>query len=368
MRTCSLVLRSGALAALVALGAGRAAADDHIRHLPPAEASAGEALALTAEVPRASERTLYLRYRPIGAATWGQLTFARSGDDGWVATVPAAEVAPPGLEYFIASAAGDEPEAAEFASAEAPHRVGVLATARELRRDRDLDRVARRRSRVHVAAEYASYGQRRLRSGTREIAVDDAYYRVDADFAYRLLTYPLEEIRFGYTRLEGTVPTSPRELPLNCVDQPDAAACSTEAGFKVGGWFELGFGLTEGVRLDTRAMFMANQESVAVGGRGELRAGQRDGNHVAVGVEYLDEVGATGFFRLGWATVPRVPMAATIEVTDLPASVRATGVRLLYDAFLPLDNGLRLGARIGYAARDERVGGPTAGLGASVDF
>jgi hypothetical protein len=82
----------------------------------------------------------------------------------------------------------------------------------------------------------------------------------------------------------------------------------------------------------------------------------------------MADVGTIGSFRLGWATVPKVPMAMTVEITDLPSSVRATGVRLLYDAYYPLPTGLRLGARLGYAARDQIIGGPSAGLSASYDF
>ena len=365
MRTPILCFLGAALAALIST----AHADPDpgaraVRHLPPAEATAGEAVELSARIPGASARTVYLRYRPIGATSWGSRPFERTADDAWVARVDGREVAPPGLEYYLASSTGDGPETDEFASAAAPHQLRVLATAQERRRDRDLARVRQRRSRVHVASEYVSYGAREAGA----TSVNDHYYRVDADFSYRLLGYPLEEIRFGYTRLEGVVPASSRELPPACANQADADTCRTDAGFKVGGWFELGLGLTEGIRLDGRGMFMANQDGFAIGGRGELRAGIADGNHVALGAEYLAEVGTTGFFRLGWATVPRVVMATTIEVTDLPASVRATGVRLLYDATIPFDNGLRVGARLGYAARDQRASGPTAGLSASFDF
>lgn len=351
------------LTLVLALAAAAAPAHaDGVRHLPPSEATASEPLRLSAEVTRASERTLLLRYRPVGTTTWNQLEFAR-GDDGWVATVPAAEVVPPGVEYFIASTEGAA-ATDEFASAAAPHQVGVYADERELRRGRDLARAGFRRSRAHVAAEYVSYGARA--AGSNDIA--DHYYRVDADFGYRLLAYPLEEIRFGYTRLEGYVPQSGREPPRVCETEPDSDECRVYAGFKVGGWFELGFGLAEGVRLDLRGIVVANQVSAAPGVRAELRTGHLDSNHVAFGVEYTSDVGTAGFFRLAWATVPQVPMAATVEVTDYPTTSRDTGVRLLYDVYHPLPSGLRLGARLGYAARDQRVGGPTAGLSASFDF
>ncbi len=361
MRTT--ITASFALAALVVAVAPAGA--DGVRHLPPAEAIANQALQISAEVTRASERTLLLRYRPVGATTWSQVEFAR-GDQVWIATVPAIEVAAPGVEYFIASAQ-DGADTAEFASAEAPHEIGIYANEKELRRARDLARTGLKRSRAHVAGEYVSYGTRA--AAMNDIA--DHYYRVDADFSYRLLAYPLEEIRFGYTRLEGFVPQSPREPPRICDTMPDSdgsGGCRIKAGFKVGGWFELGFGLAEGVRLDLRGIVVANQVSAAPGARAELRTGAIDGNHIALGFEYISDVGGAGFFRLGWDTVPEVPMAATVEVTDFPASTRATGVRLLYDLFHPFPNGVRAGLRLGYAARDQAIGGATAGLSATVDF
>lgn len=361
MRTTLLpILVIAAVAATAAVAAPAAA--DGVRHLPPAEATANEALRLTALVSRASERTLLLRYRPVGATTWSQVEFAR-GDAEWIATVPAEEVAPPGVEYFIASAHDGE-DTPEFASSEAPHQIGIYADAKELRRTRDLARAGNRRSRARVSSEYVSYGTREAGEHT----IVDHYYRVDADFSYRLLTYPLEEIRFGYTRLEGYVPQSFRAPPPSCNSGEESPGCRLYAGFKVGGWFELGFGLAEGVRLDLRGIVVANQESAAPGARAELRTGELDGNHIALGFEVISDVGGSGFFRLGWDTVPELPMAATVEVTDFPASSRATGVRLMYDLFHPFPNGLRAGVRLGYAARDQRVGGPTAGLSASFDF
>jgi hypothetical protein len=359
MRTITI---STAAAALAACAFAAPAFAEGVRHLPPAEATASTALRISAEVTRASERTLLLRYRPVGATTWSQVEFAR-GDDEWVATVPASEVSPPGVEYFIASASGGE-DTAEFASAEAPHLIGIYADAKELRKGRDLERAGQRRSRAHVSGEYVSYGARS--SGENSIA--DSYYRVDADFGYRLLAYPLEEIRFGYTRLEGYVPQSFRAPPPACATMPTSEACREYAGFKVGGWFELGFGLAEGVRLDLRGIVVANQVSAAPGARAELRTGNLDGNHIALGFEYISDVGGAGFFRLGWDTVPEVPMAATVEVTDFPASSRATGVRLMYDLFHPFPNGLRAGVRVGYAARDQKIGGATAGLQFTLDF
>jgi|JI10StandDraft_1071094.scaffolds.fasta_scaffold72223_4 hypothetical protein len=363
----------GALAmAGLALAPGRAGADG-VRHLPPAEATAGDELVLSAELARASERALVVRYRPLGTTTWSEASFARAGDVTWQARLPAAAVTAPGLEYFLvttsagatAGAGADVATVDEVGSADAPLVIAVADDPRALRRARDLRRVGDHRSRLRVAGQVVDYGTRRQ----GDVEVVDRYYRVDADFGYRLLIYPLEEIRIGYTRLEGVVPSAPRGLPAACQAAPDSADCRLDAGYKVGGWFELGLAPVEGVRFDARGLFMANQQGVAVGGRGELRVGVADANHLALGVEYQEKVGTTGYFRLGWLAVPAVPMAVTVEVTDLPASLRTTGVRLIYDVFWAMPtSGLRLGARAGYAARDQQIGGPTAGLSASYDF
>jgi len=365
-----IIARIIVVAALGALpGLARA---DGVRHVPPADADLGAAIELTAQVAGAGARTIVLHYRAQGAGRWNDVTFTQRDQGDWVAAIPEAAVLPPGVEYYLSSIASAPSvdgvaavEVEEFASEQVPHPVGVLKSARDERRDRDLARSHGRRSRAHLAAEYVDFGQR----SSDGAVVPDRYYRIDLDFGYRLLAYPLEEIRFGYTRLEGSVPASERRVPDGCNStNQDSPACRVEAGFKVGGWFELGLAIAEGLRFDGRGMFTANQESFALGARGELRAGVADGNHVALGFEYMDQVGTSGFFRLGWATVPSVPMAATIEVTDLPNRIRATGVRLVYDVFYPLPSGLRLGARVGYSARDQIIGGPSAGASASFDF
>jgi hypothetical protein len=61
-------------------------------------------------------------------------------------------------------------------------------------------------------------------------------------------------------------------------------------------------------------------------------------------------------------------MAATIAITNMPSSHRAPAVRLLYDVSYPFANGLRVGLRAGYQARDEGIGGATLGINSSWEF
>ena len=331
--------------------ASTTAAHAAITHVPPAEATAGTSVELVAEAPPASP-TLVVHFRPHRDSTDAAVAFqnvelVRKADTAWVAVLPAAAVTAPGIDYYITS--GDQ---AVFASAAWPHTLPVLTTEASERRGRDLTRVLGRRSRVHTSFEWVEFGT----TTPRDREVLDRYYRIDADFSYRLLAYPLEELRVGYTRLIGDV-------------SPDCGeATCNDKGFKVGGWFELGLGVVEGVRLDGRVMVMATQEGFALGGRFEARLGVRDASHIAVGVESLADVGTSGFFRLGWGTVPHTPMAATVEITQIPDETRETGVRLYYDIARELGNGFRAGLRVGYAARNQNVAGFTGGANVLVDF
>ena len=331
----------------IVFAAGTASAQA-VRHVPPGDVEAGKQLELVAEAP-ATTPTLVAHVRPRGTTSYKAIELVRKDDAHWVAVVPAATVEPPGVDYYLV--AGDQPV---FASPDWPHTMSVRSSPEDERRGRDLLRVRSKRSKVSTMGEYVQYGRRSI-GGTR---IDDKYYRLEGDFSYRLLVYPLEEIRVGGTYMDGETPSQ------MC---PTADPCSTRAGIK-SGWFELGVAAVEGVRLDARMIAMATAEGFAVGGRGEARLGARDASHVAIGAEYLADTGASGFFRLGWGTVPKVPMSATVEVTNVPASFSETGVRLYYDVGFEVANGVRIGGRVGYAARTQSVAGFTGGGGASVEF
>jgi hypothetical protein len=320
--------------ALLLLIATTAAASADVRHVPPAEALEGAPVELVAEAS-AETPSLVAHVRPRGARAWQDIALVRRDDERWVAVIPPELVVPPGLEYFLT--AGDQ---VVFATEAWPHALEVHVPGEAARRSRDLLRAHQHRSRIHTGGEYVTYGTAN--------GMPDNYYRFDADFAYRLWTYPVEEIRVGYTRLLG-------ETAMG------------DAGFKVGGWFEVGLAPIEGIRLDARMIVIAATE-FQVGGRLEARLGTLEGTHLAAGGEYLASVGANGYFRLGWATVPGMPMAATVEVTNLPSETRDPGVRLYYDIARDLGGGLRLGLRVGYAARTEQVAGFTGGAGATVEF
>ena len=358
------MVRLVSLIAVLTAGAPLARAGA-VRHVPVAEAEAGAALTVPAAVERGFESTVTLHYRPVMRGGWKTAEFQRQGDD-WAAVIPASEMLAPGVDYFIdvrGPGGGAQPV---FASQAMPHRISVRRSAGDVRRDRELASAAGRRSRFATAAEWVDFGTRTYEKDGMERAIADRYYRIDASYTYLLLAYPLKAFRIGGLRLLGTSPEVTRGDGEECPGS--LADCDVEAGFKVGGYAELRFAVQEGVEVDARGTFMATKEGFNIGGRGELRFGVEDGSHVAMGGELLADVGSSAFFRLGWDTVPGLPMTATVEVLDYPADLRAAGVRLVYGVAHPFAGGFRLGGRVSYQARDELVGGPGAGLTASMDF
>lgn len=346
-----------------------------VYHVPLAEASAGDTIAIEARIGGAFREELELRVRGGADGSWQAFPFQRTDDGGYRAVVPGEAVQPPGFTYYIVGRAA-QGEVLHFANAENPHRVRVSLDEEVELRERELERSHHRRYQARVATEYVDFGRRTivdLATG-QEHSVPDSYYRIDGEFGYRVLRYPLRALRFGYVRLLGTTPATARGDGV-CPTPEDGEICRVEAGFRAGGWAELRWRLTEILSADTRILFLATPSSVGLGARGELRFGDAMGSHFALGFEGISEVGSNTFVRLAWATVPKIPMAATVELTDYPSSHRDTGVRLLYD--IGYDHtvdlgdhtaGIRFGARVGYQARDQGIGGMTGGLNVTLDF
>jgi hypothetical protein len=129
---------------------------ERVKHVPTAEADAGQALELVA-VASPTVPKLVLHYRTLGAQKFQTVELARKAGT-WIAVVPAAQVAPPGLEYYL-----DAGGQAVFASAEAPHMTRVAAEASVERRARDEVRAKSRRSRIHTLFEYVDFGRNERR-------------------------------------------------------------------------------------------------------------------------------------------------------------------------------------------------------------
>ena len=340
----------------------------NVYHVPLADGSADQKITITATVAAGWASQLELRVRGAAGSAWQSFRFQRSSDTQYVAVIPAEVVQAPSLDYFIVGTS-EQGTWAHFASEAEPHRVYIYKDSDVAVREQELDRFHGRRAQIQLSAELIDFGTRDIvdRNTGQTHAVKDSYYRIDTSVTYRLMRYPLRALRFGYTRLIGTTPTTARGDGA-CNGESAANPCDLSAGFRAGGWVETQWRLGTLLNLDTRALIQATPTGFGLGGRGELRFGDDIGSHFALGVESITEVGTTSYVRLGWGTVPHFPMAATIELSDYPSKHRDTGVRLLYDVAYDVGNGLRVGVRVGYQARDEGIGGLATGANVSFDF
>jgi hypothetical protein len=193
------------LAALAPAARAQQPADaaPRVRHVPPAEAALAEPLRLTADVERGWKLdALDLHWRRAGAG-WSTVPFGKAEQGGWAAVVPAGEVLPPAIEYFITSREAGAPPVERFASAAAPHPVLVIPSDDDVERQQRLTAWRGHRSRSRALGEWVDYGSHGRDAAGR--AYRDRYYRAEVEYLYRILT-TFESIRLGLVRLRGDVP------------------------------------------------------------------------------------------------------------------------------------------------------------------
>jgi hypothetical protein len=360
---------------LAAAAAARAeSADDppRVRHVPPSEVALGEPLRVEASVDRAFRlEALELHWRRAGGA-WNATAFGKTETGGWAAIVAAADVAPPAVEYFITSReAGAEVE--RFASAASPHPVLVVPGDDHLERQERLSRYGGHRSRARTMGEWVDFGSHGRSAGGA--AYHDRYYRLEAEYLYRILT-AIESIRLGMVRLRGDVPPPGAFLPGRTSDPVRATGMDY-------GYAELTLALTEVVGVQARVLLGADDLGFATGAGATLRLGEPTRAHLDVGAETVKRVGFDGFVRFAWDTVPRWPMSLALHVTNEPAATlrpttapglpdaarldqgAPTGVRAVWEVGYELSREITVSLRTGYQARVSTAGGLT--LGAAVD-
>jgi hypothetical protein len=350
-------------------------APPRLRHVPPAEVALGEALRVTVEVERGWKlEALDLHWRRPGS-TWNTTPFGKTEAGGWAAVVPAAEVTPPTVEYFITSRDDGGPTVERFASAAAPHPVLVTPAEDEIERQERLLRYRGNRSRARAVGEWVDFGSHgnRAAGGTYR----DRYYRAEAEYLYRILTF-VESIRLGVVRLRGDVP--PPGAFLRGASAEPARATGMDYGYA-----EVALALTGLVGVTGRVLLGADDLGFATGAGASLRLGEATRAHLEVGGETIQRVGSDGFVRFAWDTVPRWPMSLTLHVTNEPAATRRlgasaapgtsqldqgapAGVRAVWEVGYQLSRHVTLSARAGYQARVSTAGGPTIGAGLDVEW
>ena len=338
---CWRALLVGWLCALVlGLYGGLAQAQSRIRHIPVSEVSGGQDLPLEVfgDDPDLLAG-LELHYRVTGQDDWTSLGFQRTEGKAWRATVPGRDVTPRGLEYVIIATDGDG-ATERFASKAAPHSVLVGGSRAQLLHARDLFRHQGRRSTAELQVDRRDFGARE--GGT----VPDRFWRTEAAYTYRPFKL-VRAVRVGFSTMRAeSVPFggSPREWGLDA------------------GHAEVELSPHDLVGLRSRLVLGATGDGFTAGGQGVLRIGFEPGARIEVLIAGVADVGMREAVTLHWTTVPRVPMAAGVEVTTWPDGARRA-VQGTYQASFSLGEHGDVYGRLGYQARVSELGGLGAGAG-----
>lgn len=345
-----------------------------VHHVPVITAPADEELTITATVEASHlAHEILLFVRPSGTTHFEPLVFKRQSADavGFSITLPAERMTTGVLEYYIASVGinpkPEEPVRLHFASPEHPHPISVMANAELRWRRALLLQHVGNHSRLQAHFEYANFGSRTDPTGK---VVQDAYYRAEADYTYRFLGW-IYSIRLGAGVLLGQTYL---QEGSSLIQIPDDTRCNasvhTATDCRVGlyyGFADLRFRFGRLVRLDARPILGVGPQSFDGGASLQLLVGYDPGRHVALGFEAVTHIGVRAWLRLGWDTVPHVPMAFIIDLENFPNG-DALGMRLMMNFSYRFQRHFSMDLLAGYATRGWQIGGPTLGGGLVAEF
>ncbi|MDD5308475.1 MAG: hypothetical protein PHU25_14230 [Deltaproteobacteria bacterium] len=363
-------------------------------HTPPSTALPGEVFEIRGDLQQGmNKERFFVRYRIVPKGEWKAVPLRRAAEGGVVAIVPAKDMQPPGIEYYVANLPPDpqgqpelRPEESKgplanetrnFGSPEQPHRVLVHGFTSETLYEKRLADHQGHLSRLAGGYGYSNFGRHLVTHddpiNAREPDVTteengktvewdkssehNIYHEITLTYTYRFLTY-----LYDLSVQMGALAESPSDFDMftntSGKSKPGMYYISPSAQLE----FFKYFGATVLFRLGI------SDDGFEGGAGGSLRVGRVAGTRVDVGGEWMSRAGGRFFLRFGWDTVPHLPMAITIERTQWYHR-DMWGNRLFYEIGWDIYGGFGINARIGYAARDESTNGSVvAGGGASMEF
>jgi hypothetical protein len=330
-----------------------------LHHSPVPSWTVGETLEIRAEIFEAHlVKKAYLIYQ-IDGGKLNKTAFLRSERGPYLAVVPADVIRGETLSYTIELELTSGKRVAAFASRAEMHPVQLMSKVSEARENAWLKRLEGRRSVLESTAEYVSFGSTNAtvsqQDGTsRQLSVNDGYYRIEAGYTYRLLG-PIMEfgIRGGVIRGRSPVPgvSDPSKLDVGL----NYAAPSILV--RVNDF------------IHARGEFLTSVTEVgfSVGGGGSVLFGDPYGTRLTLGFESIQVFGTRFYSRMDITAGSRVIIAPIVEITNMPHA-DATGVRLLTQVSYDVGSGWKLTAGGGYQARKATSGGPSIFGGVAYAF
>ena len=279
------------------------------RFSEPKDALAGSPLRLGIEL-RGAWTGGVVHVRNKGAPSYRTFPMTAEGKGFWGATLPAASVNAPSIEYFIEAVGTRGRADAVVASAESPRSIDVHPVPKPAA-PKKLDAT------VSLATDYADYN--RLRG-------NDRVWQTEGFFAMRFGDTGVRALRSGFGVYRGVG---------GSIDELDVQHL---AGRSVGltyGYLEAELGLVRSFSLLGRLAIGLLDDGVAGGGQMLLRIGSDRGTNLLLGAELLGGIGLRTITQLELAVFPRFPILVRSEVSNQPAGA---------SAFVTTPNGIAQGA------------------------
>jgi hypothetical protein len=369
--------RAAALADALAGLDGRAVVRASLAAAEVTRARLGEPLALAFAIRDESAAAQgWLYARTAGDAGFQRFELRRDGDGYLRGEIPAALVAPPGVEWFVETAAAGAEPRPSLGSQREPRVI-------EVEDIREPEAAPRGRSRITMAVDYVDFDGG-LADGY------DQYTQAEIDFMYRFVK-PVHAFRLGFGTLTGM--GGPKDVidadPLDLCRDP---ATGTFACRKVS--FTYGYVETEHrIRPNLSLMLRPQIGRLTIartdvtdpgdclegdldpgcsvgkgyGFRARVRFGEEQRTNLVVGLAATRNVGTVFEAAYNWAAKPELPVVVAVQVTDLPVTENL-GVRIVGDLGWRRSRWVYPSLRLAYQARDVDHAGFSGGLGLNFDW
>lgn len=329
-------------------------------------------LAFALRAPASVQRG-WLFARTAGEPGYKRLELVPDGDAYLRATIPAALVRAPGVQWYveIAGASGD-PEPA-LGSQAAPRTIGVQRVVTEAP-------IASGRSHVDAHVDYVDFDGK-LGDGF------DQYYQAEIDFSYRFIE-PIHAVRLGFGTLSG------KGGPKDVIDGDPTGQCLDPAGVYRCKELTFSYVYTEfehrlrpnvALMLRPQAGLLTTDESLdetndcqgteledcqfttRFGMRARLRLGDELGTNLVIGASFTAGIGTLLEAAYTWRPSRHVPVQLAVHATDQPVP-EDFGVRLIADVGWRKLSWFYPSARLSYQARDIDHAGVSGGAALNFDW
>jgi hypothetical protein len=318
----------------------------------------------------------WLYVRAPGAPGFKRMDLVADGDAYLRATIDAAAVRAPGVEWYVEAqlADGTDPEPA-LGSLHSPFKIDVERQVVEAP-------IEPNRSHIDTHVDYVDF------DGGFGKGYDQ-YYQAEIDFTYRFLE-PVYAVRLGFGTLGG------KGGPKDVIDEDEANACRDASGTYRCKQVNFSYVYAEveyrirpnvavmvrpqagllttdimpGGRPD-RCAGSANVENckffTGFGGRLRLRLGEESGTNLVLGAGFTDGVGTLLEAAYNWLPHPVIPIQLSVHVTDQPIAENL-GVRLIGDVGWRKVSWFYPSLRFSYQARDIDHAGFSGGAAMNFDW